>query len=755
MAKLTKEQLAGLTPDQRSQYNQLNSNLQSNAAGMIGGLAGVASSAIGAWNNVNPITGVSETANNINQVGNTQYAAGDLDNLLNQYTQSNNIQTTGMINYKAPTFGQYAQSALSGMAAGAQLGQSIEGTASAAGGMSDFAGSISAYGGPLHRYDLGGTIGGLVGAGLNLALTGINSAKQRKEAQNLQTRYDALNDYARQRNQNFFNNALQDSKSMMFNNAALQMKAFGGGIDTPANEGFDNGVRTINEGGTHEQNPYEGVPQGIAVDGKPNLVEEGEVIYNDYVFSNRLTLDKEEAEALHMKKGTTYADAAKQLQKESEERPNDPISKKGLNDSMTRLQEMQEAKKQAMQAEQAKEAINNMPPEQLMQLLQQAQVGAEAQEEAAQQQMQEQQMAEEAAMVQQMQGQEVPQQYAKGGHLFDGVSESSQMTLADLPAYTVKKPISVNDMYGTLGFYTPQPYYEPVELPHVYSPDPEIGKQPLHDNLTKIRENATRYKNRPVVGKKQPTEYVPSFEQSKLGTVMEYAPIAGSIGQALAAATREPDYSHWDAAQAAYNQIPYVNYKPVGIYTQYAEPSMNEQQNAIRNAIAANYYTNQNSAANSAAVNMLNLATSKALAENLGKARATDLAQVNAIREKQATNDYNVQNVNATAANATSQLNQERAEKIANAYSNFAEKRQVIDDALDANRQTTYANAFNNIGQLGKDIINQEYRNWLVNRGVYPGVTNDLDYDYTRIANNTKTKACGGKLKSKYNRRRK
>jgi len=27
---------------------------------------------------------------------------------------------------------------------------------------------------------------------------------------------------------------------------------------------------------------------GIAPDGKPNLVEEGEVIYNDYVFSNRL-----------------------------------------------------------------------------------------------------------------------------------------------------------------------------------------------------------------------------------------------------------------------------------------------------------------------------------------------------------------------------------------------------------------------------------------------------------------------------------
>ncbi len=752
MAKLTKEQLAGLTPDQRSQYNQLYSNLQSNAAGTIGGLAGVASSAIGAWNNVNPITGVSETANNINQVGNTQYAAGDLDNLLNQYTQSNNIQTTGMINYKAPTFGQYAQSALSGMLAGAQLGQSIEGTAGAAGQMSNFASGISAYGGPLHRYDLGGTLGGLVGAGLNLALTGISSAKQRKEAQNLQTRYDALNDYARQRNQNFFNNALQDSKSMMFDNAALQMKAYGGGIDTPANEGFTNGVRTINEGGTHEQNPYEGVPQGIATDGKQNLVEEGEVIYNDYVFSNRLTLDKEEAEALHMKEGTSYADVAKKLQKESEERPNDPISKKGLEDSMARLQQMQEAKKQAMQAEQMKAAINSMPPEQLMQLLQQAQVGAEAQEEAAQQQMAEQQMAEEAAVAQQMQGQELPQQYAEGGHLFDGVSGPSQMTLETLPKYTFARPVTKDDLYNTLGFYAQNPLYE-TNLQYPYSPNPKVAAQQFSDNMTRVREARHRLPTVMGVEQERPAEYVPAFEQSKLGTLMAYAPIAGSIGQALAAASREPDYSHWDAAQAAYNQIPYVNNKPIGIYSKYAEPSILEQQNAIRNAIAANYYANQNSAANNAAINMLNLATSKALNESLGKARADDIAQINAVREKQVADAFNVQRENATAANTAAQVNQARAKSIADAAINFAEKRQVIDDTLDANRQATYANAFQNVGQLGKDIINQGYRDWLINRGVYPGVTNDLDYDYTRIAGRG-TKACGGKLKSKYSRRR-
>ena len=51
---------------------------------------------------------------------------------------------------------------------------------------------------------------------------------------------------------------------------------------------FTNGVTTIGNGGTHESNPYEGVQMGVDPQGIPNLVEEGEVIYDDYVFSNRI-----------------------------------------------------------------------------------------------------------------------------------------------------------------------------------------------------------------------------------------------------------------------------------------------------------------------------------------------------------------------------------------------------------------------------------------------------------------------------------
>ena len=108
---------------------------------------------------------------------------------------------------------------------------------------------------------------------------------------------------------------------------------------------FSNGVTFINNGGTHEQNPFEGVPMGVAPDGKPNLVEEGEVLYNDYVFSNRLhPTDKELKESNLPKKykGHTFALIAEDMSKESAERPNDPISKRGLEASLGKLASIQE-----------------------------------------------------------------------------------------------------------------------------------------------------------------------------------------------------------------------------------------------------------------------------------------------------------------------------------------------------------------------------------------------------------------------------
>ena len=108
---------------------------------------------------------------------------------------------------------------------------------------------------------------------------------------------------------------------------------------------FSNGVTIIGNGGTHEENPMEGVPMGVAPDGTPNLVEQGEVKFNNYVFSNRLFATGGLLAAHNLP--TTYADhsfadIAERLSKESSERPNDSISKRGLMSAMTRLQQAQE-----------------------------------------------------------------------------------------------------------------------------------------------------------------------------------------------------------------------------------------------------------------------------------------------------------------------------------------------------------------------------------------------------------------------------
>lgn len=130
--------------------------------------------------------------------------------------------------------------------------------------------------------------------------------------------------------------------------------AFGGELGTNGTD-FTNGLLYIDEGGTHESNPLEGVPMGMDAEGNPNLVEEGETVYNDYVFSNRIMVPESLQKDLGLgnvgKKGITFADASKKLAKESEQRPNDPISQDGLEASLSKLAAVQEAERMKQQME--------------------------------------------------------------------------------------------------------------------------------------------------------------------------------------------------------------------------------------------------------------------------------------------------------------------------------------------------------------------------------------------------------------------
>lgn len=134
-------------------------------------------------------------------------------------------------------------------------------------------------------------------------------------------------------------------------NARKWHHAFGGDLLTHGAE-WDNGLRIIGNGGTHEENPMEGVPMGMDAEGTPNLVEQGEVIFNDYVFSNRMFADGGLLESFNLPKsydGYSFAAIAEKLGEESKERPNDPISKRGLLSSMSRLQQVQETVRQQNQ----------------------------------------------------------------------------------------------------------------------------------------------------------------------------------------------------------------------------------------------------------------------------------------------------------------------------------------------------------------------------------------------------------------------
>ena len=121
---------------------------------------------------------------------------------------------------------------------------------------------------------------------------------------------------------------------------------------------FSDGVTVVGEGGSHEENPLSGVPMGLAPDGQPNLVEEGEVVFNDYVFSNRLHPTEKMLKQYNIPlkyKDHTFASIAEKFNKEPKERPNDPIAKRGLLANMGKLMQAQEevrAKKETRQGTQ-------------------------------------------------------------------------------------------------------------------------------------------------------------------------------------------------------------------------------------------------------------------------------------------------------------------------------------------------------------------------------------------------------------------
>ena len=166
-------------------------------------------------------------------------------------------------------------------------------------------------------------------------------------------------------------------KKANFARNAAKWHAFGGDLMTNGAT-WDNGFTYVGNGGSHESNPNEGVQVGVDPNGVPNLVEEGEVIWNDYVFSRRLKVPKSFRDKYKFKDGgsLSFADAAKKFAEENKERPNDPISKRGRDALLSALMDTQEEVRLKKQQREAKAQFNSLTPDEQLGIMQMAQQNA-------------------------------------------------------------------------------------------------------------------------------------------------------------------------------------------------------------------------------------------------------------------------------------------------------------------------------------------------------------------------------------------
>lgn len=448
-------------------------------------------------------------------------------------------------------------------------------------------------------------------------------------------------------------------KANFARNAAKWHHAFGGDLLTHGAE-WDNGVTVIGNGGTHEESPYEGVQMGVDNQGIPNLVEEGEVIFNDYVFSNRLTVPNAVREKYKLRgnKELTFADAAKQMQKESKERPNDPISKRGLRNAMSRLQQAQETVRQ--QTQEGQEGV----------------------------------------------------QYAHGGRmgtLFDGFGpEGNYLRYADF-FFT---PSDVNYGYTPIPSYVEDPYVNKAGVPKFgagITPAGEYIETPKNMARAKAKRmgynvgsSLDEYLEKPI---ENPTkDNTDSFNLTNL----RYAPVVGAaigLGQNLFS---KPDYTSANAILEAANQAGKytpIGYTPIGNYLQYRPFDRNfylnkldAQAGATRRAIMNTTNPSRNAALLAADYN----AQTKA-GELARQAEEYNLAQRQAVEQfNRGTNQANAE-MGLKAAMA----NQEAALKARSSRLSGVAQAMAVRDAVDTRRGASMSanltNLFDSLGSIGKE----------------------------------------------------
>lgn len=452
---------------------------------------------------------------------------------------------------------------------------------------------------------------------------------------------------------------------------------------------WTNGIITVDTGGSHEDNPYEGVQMGVDPEGVPNLVEEGEVVYNDYVFSNRLKVpeDVRKAYKLRGSKDMTFADAARKVQKPSAERPNDIIEQRSLDDIMGKL----------MTAQEEVRAKKNKSPEGVM--------------------------------------------FRHGGHLFGGLTEPTQrMARAEAKREGLLPiiPIMATSLYGNNGYgydgTISDYYYELPESPEpskiTARPLPSVTNQgnpnPINPTFVKSSKGITDLSAPRVWGNIATEGTDDRGGKRNWLTGLRYVPALGAaigVTTDLLGLTNKPDYSNADAVLDAVRNVTSstrgdVTPRHVGEYLTYNPFDRLFYANQLGSQAAATRRGILNSGNGNIGATMAGLlVTDYNAQEQLGKlyrqGEEFNLGQ----REKvaafnRATDTFNSeQDLKAQIANREKDLKE--ASLIAGAAEKAAALRDAVDARASAARSANLTNLFNSLGAIGEDEINRMDARWL------------------------------------------
>ena len=300
----------------KQKVNKLNDGWKDNWKGdKLGGtLASAASGALNVatnaiqlaqpGNTVGYDTAVNNNKSIVDSINNQKITSSTLGGINNQLSNINwgdinaikdniSIEDAG-----GPTGGEWATGILSGVASGAAAGSTIA---------------------PPIGTIVGGAIGGIASViGLGSKAMDAKLLQETYKHQRMQTNAEIEN--AREALKESIINKKDEMAQNQINNFRLHnLNAYGGPLFNHTGD-WSNGLTFIDEGGTHEQNPFEGVMVVVDQEGTPNLVEEGEVIFGDYVFSNRLKPTKKilaDGGFSDKYNDWTFAKIAEDLQKES------------------------------------------------------------------------------------------------------------------------------------------------------------------------------------------------------------------------------------------------------------------------------------------------------------------------------------------------------------------------------------------------------------------------------------------------------